>query len=129
LLLSWTDFALGCLLSIGLLYVFYLVDRKYVYTHEQLGFWRHLTTTRFFPKRLVAYLSVFGVTLAFINGMRPGIRPNTLTYHVVEFIFRISAYPFIILIFVGILFVLKIIFFPAADDPDRNLFFGRDRDK
>ena len=109
---SWIDVVLGILLTVGLLYIFYLIDRKYVYKKEQLGFLQHIMTTAFFPKRLVAYLSVFGVTLAFFNGPRQSLVPGTLSYDIVEFIYRISAYPFIGLVMLSVVSVLKIIFFP-----------------
>jgi len=117
-----TDYLLGFLLGVGLLYIFYLVDRTFVYRKKRLGFWSHLTTTAFFPKRMVAYLLIWLVVLIALVSLRPSLTPESITYSVVDAIFRLSIYPFFALCLIVLLVVLKIAIFPSQEDPDRRIF-------
>ncbi len=111
-----TDYVLGFLLGVALLYVFYLVDRKFVYRKEKLGFWSHITKTGFFPKRMVAYLLIWLVVLIGLVAIKPSLTPNTLTYSFLESIFRLSIYPFFALCAIVLIVTFKIAIFPSQED-------------
>jgi len=117
-----TDYVLGFLLGVGLLYIFYLADRTFVYRKKRLGFWAHITTTAFFPKRIVAYLLMWLVVLIGLVSLRPYLQPDSLTYSLVDAVFRLSIYPFFALCLIVIIVVLKIAIFPSQEDPDRRIF-------
>lgn len=119
---TWIDYSLGVLLAIGLLYLFYLADRAFVYRKQRLGFWAHITTTAFFPKRMVAYLLIWLVALIMLYSVKPSLTPDSLSYNFVDSIFRLSVYPFLGLLLIVVIVLLKITIFPAEDDPDRHLF-------
>lgn len=116
---TWLDFLLGVMLTIGFVYLIYVIDRKYVYKKEALPFWRHIWGTGFFPKRMVGYLAALALVIAFVNGAYRELSPGSLSYDILRLVLRIAIYPFLILIAICSLFVLKIIFFPHPDDPDR----------
>lgn len=120
--MSWIDFGLGILLAVGLLYVFYLIDRAFVYRKQKLGFWSHLTTTAFFPKRMVAYLLVWLVGLIVIHMLKASMTPDSLTFNLANSIIQLSLYPFLGLCVLVIIVLLKMTIFPSEDDPDRNIF-------
>lgn len=123
--LNWMDALIGAVLTVGLVYAFYRIDTRYVWKGEKMSFLSHLTKTGMFPKRTTGYLSALGLMLAFLNGMRPGLAPG-LTSDIVDLVFRIVVYPFLILVAVCVILVLKVIFFPSKNDPDR-LFFERNK--
>lgn len=120
--MPWIDYLLGVLLAVGLLYLFYLVDRAFVYRKKRLGFWSHLTTTAFFPKRMLAYLLIWLFALILLYGIKPSLTTDSLSYNFVDSIFRLSIYPFFGLLLIVVIVLLKIAIFPAEDDPDRHLF-------
>lgn len=121
--MRWIDFGLGVLLAVGLLYVFYLVDRTFVYRKQKLGFWPHLTTTAFFPRRMVAYLLVWLVALIGIHMLRESMAmPDSLSYNVANSIIQLSLYPFLGLCVIVIIVLLKKAIFPSEDDPDSKIF-------
>lgn len=120
--MTWTDYLLGTALAIGLLYLFYLLDRAFVYRKKRLGFWSHITTTGFFPKRMLAYLLIWLFILVVLRGMIPTLTPDSLSYNFVQSIFRLSIYPFLGLCIVVVIVVLKIAIFPAEEDPGRRIF-------
>lgn len=118
----WLDYVLGVLLAIGLLYIFYLVDRTFIYRKQKLGFWSHLTTTAFFPKRMVGYLLTWLIALIFLHAFQPTFNPDSLVYSFFGSIIRLSLYPFLGLSLIVIIVLLKLTIFPTSDDPDRKLF-------
>ncbi len=120
--MPWVDYLLGALLAVGLLYLFYLIDRTFVYRKQQLGFWSHITTTAFFPKRMVAYLLMWLFVLIVLFTMKPSLTPGSLSYNFIDAVFRLSLYPFSGLLLIVVIVLLKITIFPSKDDPDRNLF-------
>ncbi len=120
--MSWSDFLLGIVLAIGLLYLFYLVDKTFAYRKQKLGFWSHLTTTGFFPKRMVAYLGIWLFVLILLYVMTPTMTPDSLSYDFVQSVFRLSIYPFFGLAIIVVIVLLKIAIFPEKEDPDRHIF-------
>jgi len=123
---TWIDALMGAALTVGLIYAFYRIDARYVWKCEKLGFVAHLTKTGLFPRRATGYISALGLLLAFLNGIRANMSPG-LTNDIVDLFFRIMFYPFLALIAICLVLVLKVIIFPSKDDPDRFIF-NKNRD-
>lgn len=119
--MPWVDLLVGIALAIGLLFVFYLIDRTFVYRKPRLGFWTHLKTTAFFPKRIIAYLMVWLVILMLLKPLMESLPVGTLSYNLVEAIFRLSIYPFLGLCMLIVVVTLKTVIFPTDKDSDGSI--------
>lgn len=109
--MTWVDYLIGLLLAIGLLYIFYTLDRRFVYRKEKLGFISHLSKTSFFPRRMVGYLMMWLLILIMVYILIPSFPQGSLTSDLMLAIIRLSMLPFLGLTTLTVIVLFKMAIF------------------
>lgn len=94
----------------------YIVDRRYVKTDSEYGFWKHIYLTQFFPRRAMAYSLVLMSGMVLSGSIRENAPYDTATRYYAHIAYSVFIYPFLAMLAVCVVGIIILIIRPPYKD-------------